>query len=150
MCRPRPGCVAASCWLSLSARCLVGVHAQGATESNNLAIKGVAKFYREQKNHVITTQTVCGHGWVCLLNKPTYTLPCGRMCPPSVWPNVSLFRVCFRACVQEHKCVLDSCRWLELNGFEVTYLPVKTNGLIDLAALEAAIRCVTPVCVPVA
>jgi hypothetical protein len=43
---------------------------------------------------------------------------------------------------QEHKCVLDSCRWLELNGFEVTYLPVQQNGLLNLADLEAAIRCV--------
>ena len=41
--------------------------------------------------------------------------------------------------VTEHKCVLDTCRHLEQEGFSVTYLPVKTNGLIDLAALEAAI-----------
>lgn len=40
----------------------------------------------------------------------------------------------------EHKCVLDSCRALEQEGFEVTYLPVKPNGLIDLAELEAALR----------
>lgn len=40
----------------------------------------------------------------------------------------------------EHKCVLDSCRSLEQEGFEVTYLPVKPNGLIDLADLESAIR----------
>ena len=42
--------------------------------------------------------------------------------------------------VTEHKCVLDSARHMELNGFEVTYLPVQTNGLIDLAELKAAIR----------
>jgi cysteine desulfurase len=41
--------------------------------------------------------------------------------------------------VTEHKCVLDTCRHLELEGFSVTYLPVKTDGLIDLAELEAAI-----------
>lgn len=40
----------------------------------------------------------------------------------------------------EHKCVLDSCRVLEMEGFEVTYLPVMTNGLVDLAEFEAAIR----------
>eukprot|EP00640_Fibrocapsa_japonica_P001645 CAMPEP_0113933978 /NCGR_PEP_ID=MMETSP1339-20121228/1331_1 /TAXON_ID=94617 /ORGANISM="Fibrocapsa japonica" /LENGTH=496 /DNA_ID=CAMNT_0000935573 /DNA_START=29 /DNA_END=1519 /DNA_ORIENTATION=- /assembly_acc=CAM_ASM_000762 len=69
----------------------------GATESNNMAIKGVAHFYRERKNHVITTQT-------------------------------------------EHKCVLDSCRQLEQEGFEVTYLGVGEDGLIDLEELKAAIR----------
>eukprot|EP00996_Jenningsia_fusiforme_P000007 NODE_1002_length_1767_cov_25.537835_g885_i0.p1 GENE.NODE_1002_length_1767_cov_25.537835_g885_i0~~NODE_1002_length_1767_cov_25.537835_g885_i0.p1 ORF type:complete len:448 (+),score=92.10 NODE_1002_length_1767_cov_25.537835_g885_i0:91-1344(+) len=74
------------------------VFTSGATESNNIAVKGVAHFYRETKgNHIITTQT-------------------------------------------EHKCVLESCRRLEQEGFEVTYLPVKQDGLIDLAELEAAIR----------
>eukprot|EP00744_Colponema_vietnamica_P010717 GILI01015112.1.p1 GENE.GILI01015112.1~~GILI01015112.1.p1 ORF type:complete len:429 (-),score=117.06 GILI01015112.1:237-1523(-) len=69
----------------------------GATESNNIAIKGVADFNKEKKKHVITLQT-------------------------------------------EHKCVLDSCRYLEMNGFEVTYLPVQKNGLVDLEVLEKAIR----------
>ena len=73
------------------------VFTSGATESNNLAIKGVAHFYKEKKRHVITTQI-------------------------------------------DHKCVLDSCRRLEDEGFEVTYLPVQTNGLIDLNELKAAIR----------
>jgi len=72
------------------------IFTSGATESNNLALKGVAHFYKEKKNHIITVVT-------------------------------------------EHKCVLDTCRHLEQEGFSVTYLPVKTNGLIDLAALEAAI-----------
>ena len=40
----------------------------------------------------------------------------------------------------EHKCVLDSCRALEQEGFEVTYLPVQKDGLIDLAELEAAMQ----------
>jgi len=40
----------------------------------------------------------------------------------------------------EHKCVLDSCRSLQLEGFDVTYLPVQKDGLVDLAALEAAMR----------
>jgi len=71
------------------------VFTSGATESNNLAIKGVARFYKDCKNHIIT-------------------------------------------CVTEHKCVLDSCRHLELEGFDVTYLPVQQNGLIDLDALKAA------------
>ncbi|OQR71059.1 cysteine desulfurase [Tropilaelaps mercedesae] len=72
------------------------VFTSGATESNNIAIKGVARFYGEKKRHVITTQT-------------------------------------------EHKCVLDSCRALEAEGFRVTYLPVDKNGLISLATLEAAL-----------
>ena len=73
------------------------IFTSGATESNNLAIKGVARFYKGKKNHIITVVT-------------------------------------------EHKCVLDSCRHLELEGFEVTYLPVQQNGLIDLEQLKAAIR----------
>ncbi|KAL5636499.1 hypothetical protein ACGC1H_000453 [Rhizoctonia solani] len=73
------------------------VFTSGATESNNMIIKGVARFNKEKKNHVITTQT-------------------------------------------EHKCVLDSCRKLSEEGFEITYLPVRSNGLVDLNVLEAAIR----------
>lgn len=69
----------------------------GATESNNLAIKGVMRFYKKTKKHIITTQT-------------------------------------------DHKCVLDSCRQLEAEGFDVTYLPVNKNGLIDLDMLKASIR----------
>jgi cysteine desulfurase len=72
------------------------VFTSGATESNNLALKGVAHFYKDRKDHIITVVT-------------------------------------------EHKCVLDTCRHLEQEGFHVTYLPVKPNGLIDLAELEAAI-----------
>jgi cysteine desulfurase len=73
------------------------IFTSGATESNNLAIKGAVNFYRsEQKNHVITVVT-------------------------------------------EHKCVLDTCRHLEDEGVEVTYLPVKNNGLIDLDVLKNAI-----------
>ncbi|TPX73742.1 cysteine desulfurase [Chytriomyces confervae] len=73
------------------------IFTSGATESNNLAIKGVARFYKGSKKHIITTQT-------------------------------------------EHKCVLDSCRVLQDEGFDVTYLPVKQNGLIDLKQLEEAMR----------
>lgn len=73
------------------------IFTSGATESNNMSLKGVARFYKKTKKHVITTQT-------------------------------------------EHKCVLDSCRHLQEEGFEVTYLPVKSNGLIDLEELEKAIR----------
>ena len=72
------------------------IFTSGATESNNLAIKGVAEFYKDRKNHIITTMT-------------------------------------------EHKCVLDTCRHLEQQGFEVTYLPVQQNGLLDLDVLRAAI-----------
>jgi cysteine desulfurase len=72
------------------------VFTSGATESNNLAIAGVARFYKDRKNHIITLTT-------------------------------------------EHKCVLDTCRHLEQEGFEVTYLPVRKDGLVDLEALKAAI-----------
>lgn len=73
------------------------VFTSGATESNNVAIKGIAHFYGDKKKHIITTQT-------------------------------------------EHKCVLDSCRSLEMEGFQVTYLPVQTNGIVDFKILEHAIR----------
>lgn len=73
------------------------IFTSGATESNNLALKGVMSFYKDTKNHVIT-------------------------------------------CVTEHKCVLDSCRALEQQGLQVTYLPVKPNGLIDLTVLDQAIH----------
>lgn len=73
------------------------IFTSGATESNNLAVKGVAHFYKKRKKHIITTQT-------------------------------------------EHKCVLDSCRVLEQEGFDVTYLPVGTNGLVDPNMVKSAIR----------
>lgn len=72
------------------------VFTSGATESNNICIKGLARFYGERNKHIITTQT-------------------------------------------EHKCVLDSCRVLEAEGFRVTYLPVQKNGLISLETLDKAI-----------
>jgi cysteine desulfurase len=72
------------------------IFTSGATESNNLAIRGVAEFYKDRKNHIVTTVT-------------------------------------------EHKCVLDTCRHLEQQGFDVTYLPVQKNGLVDLEALRAAV-----------
>ena len=72
------------------------IFTSGATESNNLAIRGIAEFYKDRKNHIVTTVT-------------------------------------------EHKCVLDTCRHLEQQGFEVTYLPVQKNGLIDLDVLRAAV-----------
>ena len=74
------------------------IFTSGATESNNIAVKGIARFYRKgEKNHVITTQI-------------------------------------------EHKCVLDSCRALETEGFDVTYLPVDNTGLINLEQLKDNIR----------
>lgn len=69
----------------------------GATESNNLAIKGAAQFYKTKGKHLITVRT-------------------------------------------EHKAVLDTMRELERQGFEVTYLDVQENGLLDLDVLKAAIR----------
>ena len=75
------------------------IFTSGATESNNMSLKGVARFFGRsgKKNHIITSQT-------------------------------------------EHKCVLDSCRHLQDEGFQVTYLPVQHNGLIRMEDLEAAIR----------
>lgn len=75
------------------------IFTSGATESNNMSVKGVARFFGRsgKKKHIITSQT-------------------------------------------EHKCVLDSCRHLQDEGFDVTYLPVKNSGLIDLKELEAAMR----------
>ncbi|MBI5936375.1 MAG: IscS subfamily cysteine desulfurase [Betaproteobacteria bacterium] len=73
------------------------VWTSGATESNNLAIKGAAHFYQGKGKHIVTVRT-------------------------------------------EHKAVLDTCRELERQGFEVSYLPVRENGLVDLDAFKAAIR----------
>jgi cysteine desulfurase len=73
------------------------IFTSGATEGDNLAIKGVYDMYASKGNHIIT-------------------------------------------CTTEHKAVLDTCKHIEKMGGEVTYLPVDSDGLIDLAALEAAIR----------
>ena len=73
------------------------VWTSGATESDNLAIKGVASFYSKKGKHIITGKT-------------------------------------------EHKAVLDTCRQLERDGYEVTYLDPEPNGLLDLDKLQAAIR----------
>ena len=73
------------------------VWTSGATESDNLAIKGAANFYAERGKHIITVKT-------------------------------------------EHKAVLDTCRELERHGFDVTYLNVKDDGLIDLDTFKAALR----------
>ncbi len=73
------------------------VWTSGATESNNLAIKGAAHFNERRGKHIITCKT-------------------------------------------EHKAVLDTCRQLEREGFEVTYLDPEPNGLIDLDKLKAAMR----------
>jgi cysteine desulfurase len=73
------------------------IFTSGATEANNLAIKGVAEAYFSQGRHIITAQT-------------------------------------------EHNAVLDPCHYLESLGFEITVLPVQSDGLIDLALLEKSIR----------
>jgi len=73
------------------------VWTSGATESNNLAIKGAAHFYKAKGRHIVTCQT-------------------------------------------EHKAVLDTCRQLEREGFEVTYLAPKADGLVDINVLTAALR----------
>jgi len=73
------------------------VFTSGATEANNLAIKGVAEAYFQKGRHIITVET-------------------------------------------EHNAVLDPCQYLRSLGFEITFLPVQTDGLIDLASLEQAFR----------
>jgi cysteine desulfurase len=73
------------------------VFTSGATEANNLAIKGVAEAYFSKGRHIITVQT-------------------------------------------EHNAVLDPCQYLQSLGFEVTFLPVQPDGLINLTELEKAIR----------
>jgi len=73
------------------------VWTSGATESDNLALKGAAHFYKTRGKHIITAKT-------------------------------------------EHKAVLDTCRELERQGFEVTYLAVQEDGLLDLERLKAAMR----------
>lgn len=73
------------------------VFTSGATESDNLAIKGIAHFYHKKGKHIVTCKT-------------------------------------------EHKAVLDTCRQLEREGYEVTYLDPEENGLIDLDKLKAALR----------
>ncbi len=73
------------------------IFTSGATESDNLAIKGIAHFYHKKGKHIVTCKT-------------------------------------------EHKAVLDSCRQLEREGYEVTYLDPEDNGLIDLDKLKAALR----------
>ncbi|MHB1941635.1 MAG: IscS subfamily cysteine desulfurase [Acidiferrobacteraceae bacterium] len=73
------------------------VWTSGATESDNLAIKGAAHFNRGKGKHIVTCKT-------------------------------------------EHKAVLDTCRQLEREGFEVTYIEPEPNGLVNLAKLEAALR----------
>uniref|UniRef100_A0A6B2L5F9 cysteine desulfurase n=1 Tax=Arcella intermedia TaxID=1963864 RepID=A0A6B2L5F9_9EUKA len=73
------------------------IFTSGATESNNIAIKGAARFYKGKKSHIITT-------------------------------------------VLEHKCVLDSCRKMEDEGYTVTYLPVQSNGILDLKVLEEELQ----------
>jgi cysteine desulfurase len=72
------------------------IFTSGATESDNLAIKGVAQMYAERGNHIITAAS-------------------------------------------EHKAVLDTCKRLEKDGYRVTYLPLKADGLIDLDMLREAI-----------
>lgn len=73
------------------------VWTSGATEGNNLAIKGAAHFYKGRGRHIVTVKT-------------------------------------------EHKAVLDTCRELERHGFDVTYLDVGHDGLLDIAVLRAALR----------
>lgn len=69
------------------------IFTSGATESNNMALKGIAEFYGDKRKHIVTLKT-------------------------------------------EHKCILDTCRHLEQKGFKITYLPVQTNGIVDLNLLE--------------
>jgi cysteine desulfurase len=80
----------------IGARAREIIFTSGATESDNLAIKGIAESYRDRGNHIVT-------------------------------------------CVTEHKAVLDSCKVLEKRGFQVTYLPVNSDGFVDLGRLREAL-----------
>lgn len=73
------------------------IFTSGATESNNLALRGIAGFYGHKKNHIITS-------------------------------------------IIEHKCILDTCRHLQQQGFEITYLPVSDKGLVDPQDVQNAIK----------
>lgn len=73
------------------------IFTSGATESNNMVLKGLSKFYGDKRKHIITTQI-------------------------------------------EHKCILDTCRYLELEGFKVTYLPVEKTGLLNVDLLRKTIE----------
>lgn len=72
------------------------IFTSGATESNNLALRGLAEFYGSEKNHFITLET-------------------------------------------EHKCVINTLRYLSTKGFDVTFLPVQKNGIVDLERLKSTI-----------
>ena len=72
------------------------IFTSGATESNNMVLKGISRFYGSKKDHIVTIVT-------------------------------------------EHKCILDTCRHLEQDGFKVTYLPVQSNGIVDLNLLKDTI-----------
>ena len=166
------------------------IFTSGATESNNLAIKGVANFYKDKKRHLITTQTdrailrctlapgpplrfgrLCGNKG-CVAQQGTKHAcrekcqctaaerammrsqglasrhdddPCKACRHPSLTIMIVPITLCCNMLLTEaipsaDKCVLDSCRYLQHRGFEVTYLPVKKDGLIDLKQLEEAIR----------
>ena len=88
--------------LSIGAQSKSVIFTSGATEANNIAIKGAAEYLRINRNrrHVITVST-------------------------------------------EHKCVIESCKYLESHGFSVTYLPVRSDGLVDMDLLVQAIRAET-------
>ena len=73
------------------------IFTSGATETNNMVVKGVPRFFKKSKKHIITTQT-------------------------------------------EHKCVIDTARHMQEEGYDVTYLPVNSEGLINLDDLRKAIR----------
>eukprot|EP01028_Stygiella_incarcerata_P000426 TRINITY_DN1056_c0_g1_i1.p1 TRINITY_DN1056_c0_g1~~TRINITY_DN1056_c0_g1_i1.p1 ORF type:complete len:472 (+),score=121.57 TRINITY_DN1056_c0_g1_i1:150-1565(+) len=104
------------------------IFTSGATESNNTALKGVASFYGGKKKHIITTQI---EHKVMTNSTPTNIF---------VWNDMITSCLMFEFCVCILQCVLDSCRHLSTQGFEVTYLPVKKDGLVDLNVFAAAIR----------
>ncbi|HEX2931363.1 MAG TPA: aminotransferase class V-fold PLP-dependent enzyme, partial [Candidatus Binatia bacterium] len=72
------------------------VFTSGATESDNLAIKGIAESYRDKGNHIVT-------------------------------------------CVTEHKAILDSCKVLEKRGWQISYLPVNSQGFVEMERISAAL-----------
>ena len=122
------------------------IFTSGATESNNLAIKGISNFYRDRKKHIITTQTERE----CPYSITAYSLQMrGMLCIAGVMllRGLGQLSALIRKSRTDHlhfptadKCVLDSCRYMQQRGWDVTYLPVKSDGLVDLDQLRDAIR----------
>eukprot|EP00795_Rhopilema_esculentum_P001429 gene1429-15851_t len=142
------------------------IFTSGATESNNIAVKTAFPRDRLEPDrsglmpsamflpvHFCTSLSQFNFGLPCALNGPVHrdvgesSRSEHHVPEPLQLPSSARFQKCpafwltsFRIDALEHKCVLDSCRVLEAEGFEVTYLPVQKNGIIDIEELKSSIR----------